>query len=342
METFKNRRLKKIMIAAAVTGAPPPPQVAPVDVQPTDSVSCLAFNDAKKILAASSWDGGIYLYQIDMNLGAKNLDTYKEQNVAIMRVCFNDTGDTVFFANSSGEIKMYTIASKQATVFGHHTERVVGIGYNTAQKVLVSVGCDNQMQIWNVATKSSKKSVKLPQRPTSMTIVSNFAFITTDKQKILKIDLSKPDTIDYIETNAKRQGTFTCITGNFVNSNFILLAGTTFGTVEMISGTNSKILECHRRSSNIAFTVNSASISGKGIGVTAGSDGNLSFYNFSNAIKTSKDIEIGADVQLTAVTFITDGYVAYATGNDWSKGGADTTAHQTQIMLRKFAIKDIA
>lgn len=329
------------MIAHAATGAPSQATFAVADVNPKDTVSCMQAIDAKgrKLLAAGSWDGSLNVYEVN-EIKATNIVSHAESNIAIMRLCFNETGEIIYFATSSGEIRSLTISSKQVVPLGNHKERVVGIGYYAAQKVVVACSADGCLQIWNATSKQSKKEIKIQGKPTAMASYENSVFVATDKQKIFKVDLNKPDTQEHIDSKEKRQGLYTCLAINPQPGNIQVLAGSTYGAVEMIVGHNSKIFEAHRNG-NQAFAVNAVAITQRGFGISGGTDGKLCFYVFNSVAKTNNNIDLGKDVHVTALASIADGIVAYAVGNDWSKGAMDKTQQETQIIIRKYAAKEI-
>ena len=112
-------------------------------------VSSVAFSPNSKILASSSWDNTIRLWNPTTG---QHLTTFRGHGDNVNSVAFSADGGTLASGSSDYTIKLWNSDGRvRATLYGHGDD-VRTVAFSPDGKILASGGDDNTVRLWNPTT----------------------------------------------------------------------------------------------------------------------------------------------------------------------------------------------
>lgn len=192
-----------------------PPEPRPLPSPPTDGITCVSYlpqspslssslSSSSSILAASSWDGTVRLYD---TTSMTNVCTHSMESGPLLSLAVDGAGECLFTGGLDGSVRRFDIATSKVTTIGHHSPEIevptnqeqIACSClsplstpssndintndtnttNTSTSVLASAGWDSNFYLWDVRMKNddtsnnSKKPaahIQLPNKAFSMDV----------------------------------------------------------------------------------------------------------------------------------------------------------------------------
>ncbi|ORX49124.1 WD40 repeat-like protein [Hesseltinella vesiculosa] len=169
-----------------------------VNPAPNDGVSGLAFSSQADILACSSWDNQIRIYQVQANGQTVPQAAYSHQGPAL-DVAWSKDGTKVVSCGADKAGRMYDVATGQSTQVAAHDDTIRSIRFLEQQPhVMVTGGWDKSLKYWDTRAPSSTpiSTASLPERLYSMDTRQNLLVAATANRHVLVFDLNNP-TVPY-------------------------------------------------------------------------------------------------------------------------------------------------
>ncbi len=300
---------------------------------PEDTVSDLSFSSQGEFLTVSSWDNKVRIYEVLSNGTTQGRALYEHQAPVLTTRWTND-GTKVVSGGCDKAVRLYDVASGQATQIGAHDDAVKVVRFaecgpsNTP--VVVSGSWDKTLKYWDMRTPNPVATIQLPERCYAMDTCQKLLVAATAEKKFVIINLDNPTTI-FKETGSPLRWQTRSL------SCFIQGDGYAVGSIEgrcavqYVSDEDQKsksfAFKCHRESKTVAgrsenkiFSLNSICFHPvHGTFVTAGSDGSISIWDKDTKHRLKAFSSLSTSV--TATSFNKNGTIfAYALGYDWAKG----------------------
>ncbi|KAK8889836.1 hypothetical protein M9Y10_034590 [Tritrichomonas musculus] len=306
-----------------------------------DTISDLAFADGQRYLAATSWEGLIYVWEFNQDYSSVNQKKaeYRDPNKnAFMRCCFNSDCNNVYFGTSLGDIMNISLnevgpvvtPKKNYDATTNKTGPIVGLRYCSKLSTLVALTMDKNLLIF----KDNLVVIQIKLTPICMDISDTQLYIATLGPAIWKLDLEKADQnsqLTQLPTSLCYQIRSLSVSQNKPDR---YIVGSIFGQVEIVDGQNRKILPCHREENSSAiFPSNSVAMVGDApCAISAGGNGVLKMINFEKQ-KGARDLKI-TGCPLTGVAVSPRGEAAaVAQGYDWQRGAEKYKSDPPKIAL---------
>lgn len=162
---------------------------------PEDSVSDLAFSPQAELLAVSSWDKKVRIYEV-MPTGATEGRAMFEHDGPVLSVRWSADGTRVVSGGTDKQVKLYDVQSGQAQTIGLHDApvkavRLVDVGpANTP--VVVSGSWDKTLRYWDTRQQTPISTVSLPERCYAMDSAQKLLVVATAERHVLMYDLNNP------------------------------------------------------------------------------------------------------------------------------------------------------
>lgn len=281
---------------------------------PADSVSELAFSTYHNMMIASSWDGTISLYNPLTPSGfLKNLPYSKP-----MLTCSFSKDNPVhcFGGSADGFLHFLDLEKNTTNNIKAHTDGIRSV--RTQLNTVITASWDKTIKFWDTRSSQCTKTIDCDGKVFCMDLQNNLMCYGTSTNVLYSVNLTNLDSTK--KHSPKFNYMLKCVSVGSDDKS--VLVGGIEGKCEMINTTsyyNGITFRSHRKDLKV-FSVNTVSIFPKNSNalVTAGSNGDLIFYDNLSRIKTFTKTE---DLPITTGSLSTDGKIyAYALGDDWSKG----------------------
>ncbi|GMI26606.1 hypothetical protein TeGR_g6783, partial [Tetraparma gracilis] len=175
---------------------------SPVPLPPTaDGVSCLSWSPSSNLLAASSWDGTVRIWEVAVNppamagSAAQWQTTPKAESSTpagpVLSCCWSDDGSTVFCGGSDTKVWMWNLA--QGTTMqqvGQHAAPVKAVCYAGSMRMVISGSWDKTVKFWNCTSPTPAGSFTLPERVYSMSAAGAVLAVACAARKIVVFSLN--------------------------------------------------------------------------------------------------------------------------------------------------------
>ena len=316
-----------------------------VEVQqpPEDSISSLTFSPAAELLAVSSWDKKVRIYEVQGNGQTIGKAMY-EHDGPVLCTSWNKDGTKLASGAADKAAKLFDLATSQATQVAAHDQPIRSCEFIevNGQQVLATGSWDKTVKYWDLRQQSAIATLNLPERCYSMSVREQLMVVATAERHICVINLNNPAQIfKQTQSPLKFQ---TRVVSCFVKGN-----GYAVGSVEgrcaiqYVDEKDSQLnfsFKCHRdsntspaNSSNV-FAVNSIAFHPQhGTFSTAGSDGTFHFWDKDSKHRLKGFPNVGGTIPCTAFSRTGDIF-AYAVSYDWSKGhSGNSQTLPNKIML---------
>lgn len=283
---------------------------------PSDTVSELAFSTFHELMAVSSWDSTIRIYDPSNQLGT-GTNSVTNTGKPLLSCCFStDAPSQVYAGAVDGTLQMVDLQSNQQNEFQAHTEGIKSVRYY--QNMVVTASWDKTVKFWDIRSSKQAFSIDLPGKAYAMDLEKTFMALSVSGNQVITYDLNN---INQKKTHAIKLNWMVRSIGCGNDNNTFAIGGIE-GKCEILNITNpvkKMVFRCHRVD-NKAYSVNAVSFlpSNLNIIATAGGDGSILFFDSSSRFKVFTQKE---NDPITAGKFSSNSqYFVYATGHDWSSG----------------------
>ncbi|KAK4503351.1 hypothetical protein PRZ48_004266 [Zasmidium cellare] len=303
---------------------------------PGDSISDLRFSpQADHLLAASSWDNTVKVYDINRPGNTKGV-TQLGHDAPVLSCCWTSDGQRVFGAGVDKTIRMLDLGAgsqgQTTQIAAAHDEPIRSVQsfiFNQSQ-MLVTGSWDKTIKYWDLRQQTAIGTITCKDRVYSMSVRNDkLLVVATADRWVHIIDLTNPTTVfKTIRSPMKHE---TRVVSTSTDGTAYILGGIegrcAFKHIDDKNASKDFSFKCHRHpqtssTTDKAYAVNAISVHPvHGTSSTAGSDGTVHIWDTDNKSRVKGFAEVGAAI--TATDFNKNGNVfAYGVGYDWSKGYA--------------------
>ncbi|GAA95553.1 uncharacterized protein L969DRAFT_101656 [Mixia osmundae IAM 14324] len=295
---------------------------------PTDTASCLAWSPTADLLAISSWDNQVRIYQVDGQGQSQGKAAYSHEG-PVLSVCWSKDGSKIISGGADKAARLFDAATQQSSQVAAHDAPIRAVKWIDASNGLLCTGSwDKTIKYWDLRTSAPVLSVTLPERVYTMDVTFPWLVVGCANRNIEIYNLNNPGTLfRHIESPLKWQTrSIACFPdgqGFAVGSIEGRLA------IQYIDEKQSSLnfsFRCHRKeqatNKNVSdiWAVNAVSFNQQhGTFSTAGADGTICYWDHLS--KTRLKIFDNRGGPITSTAFSAQGtYFAYNVAYDWSKG----------------------
>ncbi|CAD6581595.1 MAG: hypothetical protein CYPHOPRED_001663 [Cyphobasidiales sp. Tagirdzhanova-0007] len=317
---------------------------------PTDSISAISFSPSADLLAVSSWDNQIRIYEIGQSINGKAAYSHE---APVLDVCWSRDGTKVLSGGVDNTARLFDLQTGTASQVAQHQAPIRCVRWIDMQNGLLATGSwDKTIKYWDLRTPNPVASVSLEERCYAMDVCGSLLVVGTAERKIQIYNLQNPTaqygpTIDSpLKFQTRSIACFPDQTGYAVGSIEGRVAIQYIDEVRAKSENFS--FKCHRAnepkvgqpkddSKAQLFAVNAVSFHPiHGTFSTAGSDGTISFWDKTNKTRLKKG-KVDQIMPITSTAFNnTNGSMifAYAVSYDWAHGfKGNSQSHANMIKL---------
>lgn len=316
-----------------------------IEVQqpPEDSISSLSFSPVAELLAVSSWDKKVRIYEVQ-NSGQTAGKALYEHEGPVLYTSWMKDGSKLASGGADKAARLFDLGSQQTTQIAAHDQPIRCCEFIevNGQQILATGSWDKTVKYWDLRQQSPIATLQLPERCYSMSVRDQLMVVATAERHICVINLSNPTQIfKQTQSPLKFQ---TRVVSCFIKGN-----GYAVGSVEgrcaiqYVEDKDASLnfsFKCHRDTNNApanasnVYAVNDISFHPQhGTFSTAGSDGTFHFWDKDSKHRLKGFTSVGGTIPCT--TFNRTGDIfAYAVSYDWSKGhGGNNQSLPNKIML---------
>lgn len=310
---------------------------------PTDTVSALAFSPTSDLLAASSWDNQVRIWDINLNTFNSSVNcipkTSYTHDAPPLSLCWSPDGSKVFSAGADKNIIALDIGSGQQLKIGPnaHDAPIRSVRYSSTHNMLVSASWDRTLKYWDFRSATTPvATVQLPERAYAMDVSKQYAVVGCAEKHVVILNLNNP-TVPYRQVVSALKWQTREIACYTSGDGYAL--GTIEGRVSLANCEPNResvspefTFKCHREEQN-AFSVNSIAFNCHGTFATAGGDGTYSFWDKESRQRIKNSVKLANGITASGFNRNANLY-AYALGYDWSKGYQyNQASSKTAIMV---------
>ncbi|KAK8099077.1 Poly(A)+ RNA export protein [Apiospora kogelbergensis] len=290
-----------------------------INQPPEDTVTDLVFSPAAEILAVSSWDKKVRVYEIDNSGQSQGKHAY-DHEAPVFSVDFSKDGTKLVSAGADKQAKLCDLGGNLQTqqVAAHDAPIKCAKFFESPQSnstMLVTGSWDKTIKYWDLRQSTPVGTVTAQERIYSMDVRNNLLVVGTADRYINVVNLQDP--LKFYKT---------------------LQSPLKWQTRVEKDATSNFSFKCHRDppQGNITnvYSVNDISFHPQhGTFSTAGSDGTFHFWDKDAKHRLKGYPTVGGSI--VATTFNASGSIfAYAVGYDWSKGHQGNNAqYPNKVML---------
>ncbi|OBZ84758.1 Poly(A)+ RNA export protein [Choanephora cucurbitarum] len=289
---------------------------------PTDSISDLAFSPQADILAVSSWDNAVRLYEVQPTGNTMPKASYNHEG-PVLCVDWAKDGSSVVSGGTDKAVRLYDLATGQTRQVGAHDEPVKAAKFLDGQANILATGSwDKTIKYWDLRSPQPVGTAQLGERCYSMDTRGDLLVAATADRNVLIFNLNNPTAI--YKQNISPLKWQTRKVACFIDSK-----GYAIGSIEGRLGiqyidekdaAKSFSFKCHRDQTKNVYAVNDISFHPVyGTFATSGADGTVVLWDKDSKqrIKTLPQ----ANATIPCTTFNRTGNIlAYAVSYDWTKG----------------------
>lgn len=324
---------------------------------PEDSISDLAFSPQAELLAISSWDKKVRIYEVNPQGDTQGRALYEHQAPVLSTRFFPD-GTKVVSGGCDNAVRAYDIQSGQTIQIGQHdapvsSVRLAEVG-GAAGPIVASASWDKTLRYWDTRQPQPVSTIQLPDRAYAMDTQKQLLVVGTADRQMCQINLANPATIFQTVSSPLKWQTrvITCYpdgTGYAVGS----IEGRC--AIQYVDPERQKkdsfAFKCHREQKNppavskptsVIYALNAISFHPVfGTFSTAGSDGFFHNWDKDSRYRLRGSPSVGGTIPCTA--FNRNGTIfAYAVSYDWSKGHQfNTQNYPNTVKLHAVAEEEV-
>ncbi|KAF8002304.1 mRNA export factor [Metschnikowia aff. pulcherrima] len=309
---------------------------------PEDTVTDLAFSPQQDLLAVSSWDKKVRIYEIDPNSGQSQGRALFEHDGPVFSARWTADGARVASGGADKQVKLFDLALQQLQQIGVHDApvrcvRSVLCG-PTNTEVIVSGSWDKTLKYWDMRSPQPVLVINLPEKVYCMDSSQKLLVVGCAERHLAIIDLTNPQQIFKSAMSPLKYQT-RAIACYPQGNGYAIASIEARCAIQYIDDAEQQksgfSFRCHRKAANGAnpprtttvgnsethlYTVNAISFHPvHGTFSTAGSDGTFCFWDKDAKQRLKNFPNVGAPI--TATAFNRNGNIfAYARGYDWAQG----------------------
>jgi WD40 repeat protein len=302
----------------------------------------MAFNADGSGLVVSSWDGGLYAYELQVESngfvsdgqGASNVTTPNNTPIFSCDMGLND--NVAYCGGADGVLRAWDVASNDFSEIGSHDNSIRVVKVEKDSNVIVTGGWDNAVHVWDPRSGNNPViSENVNGKVFAMDVRANTLVVGNSNREILIYDFANNMApVSCFESPMKFQTRTMAIFGDESG----VAIGSVEGRVAMeyfnelerdrskkVQGQKSFVYKCHRHNNNnrqeVAYAVNDIQFMTSNTFCTCGSDGSIVLWNRSakreiTQLTTHKD-----KCPIYAARFANEmPCLAYSVSYDWSQG----------------------
>ncbi|KAI9235559.1 MAG: WD40-repeat-containing domain protein [Podila humilis] len=321
----------------------PPKKGTEVVMPPTDSISELAFSKTRDLLAASSWDNEVRVWDVNSDGTTAPVIRYAHKG-PVLSCHWNKDGTKLASGGADKIGQVLDANTGQPAQFAVHEAPIKTVRWLDELNIVATGSWDKTIKYWDLRSNSPISSVGLSNRCHSLDTRDSFLVCATIDRMVTIFDLTNPTVAHKAHEAAKIQSrVVACFTQGPPGFALGLVEGRTM--IEYFEDKDQACnfgFKCHRDGRDI-YAVNSIAFHPVlGTFGTAGSDGSVIFWDKDSKQKLGEGSIPKQNAPITATAFNSTGSIfAYAVSYDWSMGYAEAPKnHKDIIKLAAFGPED--
>ncbi|CUV06887.1 putative mRNA export protein [Cryptosporidium parvum] len=305
---------------------------------PNDSISKVCWSMNSSLLAASSWDKSVTVWEVQ-HMGGNSVNTRFgasfQHSAPVLDCAISSDSRYLFSGGCDNELKMHDMSSRQSQTIGRHDAPISNIFWCDEQKFVVTGSWDKTIKFWNGQSQNPIYSLSIPERVYAMDLKYPALVVAAADNAVYVWNLQNitPTPYKRIQTQLKLQprsiSLFPDRTGFAIGS---IEGRCAIAHIEESHRDKNFPFRCHRVTSSspdIAYSINSIDFHLQyGTFATGGSDGAIAFWDKDN--KSRLTIMKTMPAPVTDIKFSPSGkLLAYSLSYDWSKGYDNTAINNS-------------
>jgi mRNA export factor len=252
---------------------------------PQDGVAALSFSSRANHLAAASWDGSAYVWEVQPSGQAVPKATTSCGGQPCLAAAWSNDGASVFLGGCDRAVRLWDLASGQARTIGTHDAPVRHAAHLPELNLVVTGSWDKTLRYWDPRSPTASGAAftyNLPERCYALDVLHPLMVVGTAERHLLVFNLAQPQQ-PYKQLVSPLKWQTRCV-ACFPNKSGYLV-GSIEGRVavhhveDSVGQTSNFTFKCHRDDSDI-YPVNSCAFHPQhGTFVTAGGDGTYNFWD---------------------------------------------------------------
>ncbi|KAF9125987.1 hypothetical protein BGW39_007009 [Mortierella sp. 14UC] len=329
-------------------GNQPQPKDIEVTAPPADGISDLSFSKTSDLLAATSWNNEVRIWEI-MGDGSSTAKALYSHDAPALCCQWSPDGSKLASGGADNIGKLFDVTTGQPTQFAKHDAPIKSLRWIDGANIVATGSWDKTIKYWDLRGPNPAATVALSDRLYSMDTHGSLLVAASADRQIGMYDMSNPSlpfrTMDSpLKLQTRVVSCFTTGGGFAVGS---IEGRVAIQYTDMKDNQGNFSFKCHREGAPAArdstvFAVNAISFHPVfGTFATAGSDGGITFWDKDSKQKLKVFTKKAGPIP--AAAFNRNGTIyAYAVSYDWSKGHSGASPDlKNQIMLCPVLESDI-
>lgn len=138
-----------------------------------DTISCMKWGPNSSLLAASSWDNKVRVWDVKEgyggNLAAQPMAA-TDMGEPVLQISWNREGTAIFAGCADNFVKMWDLQQNRVVNLGQHTQPVAQVHWCEAMNVLYSMSWDKTISIWDGKQAAPIVSTTLDRKVCAFTL----------------------------------------------------------------------------------------------------------------------------------------------------------------------------